>query len=108
MSPKMWLPTGALAPKSPLVPQRVRDDKTGREMILFLPKAEYTESHDHAQELEGSAKEKAIDMMRSKGKAPERKLSRKEVGNLLRDHQAFLARQRQRSINNRYTAGWRV
>jgi len=105
---KVWLPKSMARPQGPLVPQEVRDEQTGRKMIVFLPKPEYTESRNHAEDLEGSAKEKAVAQMRAKGPMkPHTVVSRQETGKLLREFNEYLERGKSRSVPNRYTFGWR-
>jgi len=97
---KVWLPTGGLRPKA------VRDEKTGREMILFLPEGAATESRSHEQEIAHAAEERAIEQMRAKGPI-QRTMSRQEVGKRLKEYRQYLADKQKRTTPNKYTAGWR-
>ncbi len=101
---KLWLPIKH-APIQRLVPKMVRDPVTGREMLLFLPLSEDTESRSHEQELWQAAEERAIEEMRAKGKKPVSKLSRKEVGRILNEYKKYLTEKQQRSGVPKYTPG---
>jgi hypothetical protein len=97
----MWLP------KNLLNPQLVKDEKTGRQINLYLPSPNMAESPSHYQELVQAAQEKAIAEMRAKGVKPQSKLTRKEVGMRLKEFREYQERKKQRTINDRYVTGWR-
>jgi len=86
-------------------PVRVRDEKTGREMILIVPTVGY-ESRQHAEEVVMGAKERAVDSMRAQGAVPQRKLPRHEVGRILQDFDRHLREKDQRTAPNKYVSGW--
>lgn len=96
---RIWLPRHTV-----LVSQKVRDEKTGREMILFLPTPEMTESRSHEQELIEAATESAIEKMRAKG--PITTVSRQEVSEALRDFRKRLEKAKSRSSPSRYVGGF--
>lgn len=100
--PKIWLPLN----QGVLKPEVVKDEKTGRETILFLPVGDATECRSQEQEIAEASRERAIDDMRAKGK-PERTMSRKDVGRTLKEYREYLKRNAQRSGNPRYIPGWR-
>lgn len=101
---KFWLPRNIMEGEQGLIPQTVKDEKTGREMILFLPTPDMTESRAHHEDLIEDSKEKAIEQMRAKGP---KVISKQETGKLLKEFREYLERNKTRSTPHRFIHGAR-
>lgn len=100
--PRLWLPIHK--PQNPYLV--VKDEETGREMILILPSSSSYESASQQQEVEQAAKERAIEEMRAKGPKLVSKLSRQEIIEGLKDYRKRLEKAKGRSGTPRYIGGF--
>jgi len=77
---------------------KLTEPTTGRTQQILIPGAEYLD-RSHLQELIQSTNERTMEQLKARGKPAQRKYSRKEVGQALREFNIALKRRRASTHN---------
>jgi hypothetical protein len=89
-----------------LVPRKITEEKTGRELIVFLPNPDMCESASHGKEIEEWALEEARKELRATDeRKPVSKLSKEQIAGELRDYTERLEKKQGRTAPRRYEHG---